>query len=388
VRPHRRSTVTGGRRRRSSRSSSRQWAHATAAITRRRGNEPNLGIQLAPEAIHHSTVEVAPALYRKLANAAWNGLHATGHGNDIVLLGELAPAGSTVPGAPGNFAVMAPLRFLRALYCVGTDYKPLTGAAAAVRHCPATAAGSNAFAAANPVLFHAKAFAVHPYPQGLAPDVATPDEPDFAELAAMPKLISVLDTLQRAYGSSTRFPVYSTEFGYITTPPATQGGSVSPTLAAKYLNWSEYITWRNPRLASYDQYLLTDPVLPGVKSYTGFASGLYFPSGRPKPTLDAYRMPLYLPVTATASGHPLEVWGAVRPAAYGKRVSHHAQSVEIQFQSSSGGAFSTVRTVPLTDPSGYFDVRETFSGSGSVRLEWRYPGGPEIFSRIVSVTVG
>ena len=351
-------------------------------------NEPNFGQQIAPQAIHHSTVEVAPALYRKLADAAWTGLHATGHGHDMMLLGEIAPAGSTTPGTPGDFAVMAPLRFLRALYCVGADYRPLTGAAATVRDCPATAAGSKAFVAANPVMFHARAFAVHPYPQGLAPDVPTPDEPDFAELAAMPKLISVLDALQNVYGSHTRFPVYSTEFGYITTPPATQGGSVSPALASKYLNWSEYITWHNTRLASYDQYLLTDPVLPGVKAYTGFATGLYFPDGKPKPTLDAYRMPLYLPVAATASGHPLEVWGAVRPAAYAKRISHHAQSVEIQFQPGSSGAFTTVKTVPITDPYGYFDVRVTFSGSGSVRLRWEYPGGPEVFSRTVAVTAG
>jgi hypothetical protein len=351
-------------------------------------NEPNSGVQLAPQAIHHSTVEVAPQLYRKLADAAWNGLKATGHGHDITLLGEVAPAGATFAGAPGNFAVMAPLRFLRALYCVDASYRPLRASAATVRGCPATAAGTARFEAQNPVLFHASAFAVHPYPQGLAPDVPTPDEPDFAELAAMPKLISVLDGLQRAYGSNTKLPVYSTEFGYQTTPPDTQGGTVSPALAATYINWSEYLTWRNPRLASYDQYLLTDPVLPGDRPYTGFATGLYFPNGTAKPGLAAYRMPLYLPVTSTASGHPLEVWGCARPVSFVRRHSHAAQSVQIQFQPSSGGAFSTVKTVPLTDPSGYFDIRETFSGSGSVRLMWRYPGGPEIFSRIVSVTVG
>ena len=34
------------------------------------------------------------------------------------------------------------------------------------------------------------------------------------------------------YGSHTRFPIYSTEFGYQTTPPDTEAGTVSPQQAA------------------------------------------------------------------------------------------------------------------------------------------------------------
>jgi hypothetical protein len=350
-------------------------------------NEPNLGVQLAPQALPHSTVEESALLYRKLADAAWEGLRASGHSHDTILIGELAPAGATFPGAPGDFAAMAPLRFLRALYCVGSDYRPLIGAAATARGCPATASGSAQFAGAHPVLFHASGFAAHPYPQGLPPDESTPGEPDFAELAAMPKLLRVLDTLQQAYGSHKRFPVFSTEFGYQTTPPDTEGGTVSPTLAAEYINWSEYITWSNPRLASYDQYLLLDPP-PAGGAYTGFATGLSTYNGQRKPTYDAFRMPLFLPVTRTATGHPLEVWGCVRPAHQAARTSHRPQSVHIQFQRASGGAFSTVQTVKLTDPDGYFDVRATFPGRGSVRLTWTYPHGQTIHSRTVAVTVG
>src|SRR5207302_5538319 len=66
---------------------------------------------------------------------------------------------------------------------------------------------------------YATGFAVHPYPQGaVAPDVITPGEPDYADLAALPRLETLLDTAQRAYGSSKRFDLYSTEFGYKTSP--------------------------------------------------------------------------------------------------------------------------------------------------------------------------
>jgi hypothetical protein len=218
--------------------------------------------------------------------------------------------------------------------------------------------------------------------------VATPNEPDFAELASVPKLISVLDRLQGVYGSHKRFQIYDTEFGYQTAPPDTQGGAVSPGVAAEWLNWSEYLHWRNPRIASYDQYLLRDPDPVGPGPYKGFATGLQTYQGAPKPTLASFTMPLYLPVTRTASGHPLEVWGCVRPATTARRTTHRPQFVEVQYRRGHSGPFATVERVRLPKAYCYFDVRTTFPGSGSVRLSWSYPHGPVIHSRIVAVTVG
>ncbi len=344
-------------------------------------NEPNLGVFLAPQAVPHTEIEVSPSLYRQLVDAAWSSFQATGHGHDTILIGEIAPAGATFGDAPGLFAAMAPLRFLRALYCVDSSYRPLRGAAAQVRRCPATAAGTASFAADHPGLFHATGFADHPYPQGLPPDEPTPDETDYTELADLPKLEHALDTLQRVYGSDTRFPIWSTEFGYQTTPPDTEAGTVSPTRAAYYLNWSEYLTWLDPRLKSYDQYLVTDPPAGN------FASGLETAAGVPKPGFDAYRMPIFLPAQTTRRGHPLEVWGCVRPAPDAARQTGRPQTVAIQFQPASGGSFRTVATVPITDRYGYFDVFHVFPGSGTVRLSWSYPHGPEIFSRTVAISV-
>ncbi len=344
-------------------------------------NEPNLGIELAPEAVPHTQIEVAGTLYRGLVDAAWSALQATGHGHDTILIGEIAPAGATFGDAPGLFANMAPLRFLRALYCVDFSYRPLQGAAARARGCPATTAGAAAFASAHPGLFHASAFADHPYPQGLPPNEVTPGEPDYAELAEVPKLERTLDTLQRVYGSSTQFPIYSTEYGYQTIPPDPEAGTVDPATAAYYLNWSEYLTWLDPRLRSYDQYLLVDPL------DAAFASGLKFVNGTPKPGYAAFRMPIFLPVHATRAGHPLEVWGCVRPSHDARLATHKPQSVKIQFRPASGGAFQTVRDVVLTDRYGYFDVLQKFAGSGTVRLAWSYPHGPQIFSRTVVITL-
>jgi hypothetical protein len=191
----------------------------------------------------------------------------------------------------------------------------------------------------------------------------------------------VLDRLQRVYGSTTKFPLWSTEFGYQTTPPDTESGTVSPQTAAYYLNWAEYLTWLDPRQKSYDQYLLTDPP-------TGaFASGLLTAAGAPKPGFDAYRMPLFLPVTSGKKGQSLDVWGGVRPAPAAADGTHKAQAVQIQFSAGGSAPFRTVRTVALTNKHGYFEVGQTFPSSGDVRLSWSYPHGPEIHSRTVVITL-
>jgi hypothetical protein len=347
-------------------------------------NEPNYGPDLAPQAVDHSTVEVSPRLYRKLVDAAWTALTATGHGtatDDTILIGELAPRGITVGDNPGNFSGMVPLRFLRALYCVDASYHPLRGTAATLRGCPPDAAGSAAFPRQHPALFHATGLADHPYPQGVPPNVATPDEPDYADLATMPRLEQTLDTLQRVYGSSTRFAIYDTEFGYQTNPPETILRAISPAVAAYYLNWAEYIHYKDPRIRSYDQYLLTDP--PGG----GFATGLESADGKPKETFYAFRMPLFLPSTTTSAATPLAVWGCVRPADIAAQQTGKVQRVELEFQAGARGPFKTVRTVALSDPHGYFDVRQAFGQSGALRTRWRYPNGETIFSRSVTVTV-
>jgi hypothetical protein len=341
-------------------------------------NEPNYGIDLAPQAIDHSRVEVSPALYRALLNGAWNALQQTGHGGDTILIGELAPRGITVGDSPGNFSGMVPLRFVRALYCVDASYHPLRGSAAVVRGCPT----GGSFVRENPALFHASGFAVHPYPLGVPPNVPEAGEPDYADLPAIPKLESTLDALQGAYGSSLRFPIYDTEFGYQTNPPEKILRAISPQVAAYYLNWAEYMHWRDPRMRSYDQYLLNDP---GQNS--SFDTGLAFANGTPKATYYAFRMPLYLPVTTASSGTPVEVWGCVRPADYVQQQTGRLQQVQLQFQTGGRGSFRTIRVVDLTHANGYFDVRLKLPGSGLLRTSWSYPGGPTAYSRTVAVKV-
>jgi hypothetical protein len=253
----------------------------------------------------------------------------------------------------------------------------LRGTAAIQKGCPADTAGSRAFLREHPALFQVPGYGIHPYPINQPPPAPDTTNPNNVVFSGIPKLLTALDRIQRAYGSSHRIDVYNTEYGYVTNPPNT-GSTVdlSPARASVYLNWAEYLTWRNPRIASYMQYGLYDAFVNSIFGKAGFASGLIFPDGTPKATFYAYRLPIFLPVTRTTPGHALEVWGCARPAPYAYLDTHQARDVAIQFRPKSGRSFRTVRKVPLTPARGcYFDVDVKFPASGTVRLRWTYPRG-------------
>jgi hypothetical protein len=158
---------------------------------------------------------------------------------------------------------MPPLGFMRELYCLNSSYRRYVGSAAAQRGCPTTAAGYSRFATQHPVLLRACGLSVHPY--NIAHPTLPPDStgrganPDWAELPAIPNLQATLSRILRSYGSSKYFSIWNTEYGYITCPPTCAYRNVSPATAAAYINWAEYLSWRNPGTASTFQYLLYDP---------------------------------------------------------------------------------------------------------------------------------
>jgi hypothetical protein len=375
-------------------------------------NEPDYGPSLAPQGVPgHLTIENSPRMYRNLVDAAWSGLQETGHtpSTDTILWGELAPRGDSYWGV---FSGMTPLNFLRNMYCVDSNYRELRGTAARERGCPTTAAGSRSFRAQNPALFEASGVSDHPYMRWYAPNHELNPDPvnhlstrDYTSLGVIGNLTRALDRLVRVYGSSVRFPVYDTEFGYITSPPkrspdpdvhSTKVYYLSPATAAGYINWAEYISWRNPRLRSFDQYLLYDIERPTRgNDWGGFASGLLTWTGMQKATYYAWRLPLYLPVTTARRGHSLEVWGCVRPATFGVLDTGSPQTGQIQFAPGSSSNYTTIQTVTIgSGDTCYFDLHLTFPSSGNVRLVYAYPvgdmllgNGAVVISRTVHVTV-
>jgi hypothetical protein len=354
-------------------------------------NEPNYGVNLAPVTTNDGKVATSAMYYRKLLEAGWNGLAATGHTTetDTILIGETAPRGIPQPTTPAG--LMVPLRFIRAVYCVGTDYKPLRGAAATDIGCPTTSAETNAFAARNPALFKATGFAAHLYPDQFAPNVRSvpgaktlpPGTDQYASFADLRALTTTVDGVAGAYGKHPKLPIYNTEFGY---QVGARGAAPSLTgaNAAKYLNQAEYLTWIDPRVRSFDQYEWHDSP-PGQGN---FVSGLYTWDSHPKPTLAAFQMPIWMPSTSRSKGTALQVWGCARAAPVVAKATHQAQSVDIQLSTDGGTTYNTVKTVKLDPATGgcYFDTTVKFPSSGDVRLSWANNGAPQ-YSRTQAITL-
>ena len=368
-------------------------------------NEPNYGPSLAPQGIHgHKGVPGSPRLYRSLLDQAYSALKATGHGSDTLLFGETAARGALTFG---DFNMMLPLLFFRGLYCLNSSYKPVRGNTAKLMGCPTTGRGSAAFAKDNPALFKAAGVSDHPYMRWYPPnDEENSYQPanfrqiksSYASLATIGNLEKGINRAVKAYHSNRKFPVWITEFGYITNPPAKPSSKypyhyATQATAAYYDNWAEYIAWKDSRIASFDQYLLRDPRNTHGQ---GFPSGLINSNGTAKPGLAAFRMPLYLPKTSASSPtKTLEVWGGARPVHF-VQIDEPGipQHVNIQFEPKGSHTFVTMATQLISSSEGYFDTHLTFPSSGTVRLQWTYPNdsllamsGTTVYSRTQSVTV-
>ncbi len=386
-------------------------------------NEPNYGPSLAPQALPghqlpgHVPVPASGRMYRALVAAAWAALHMTGHGNDGFLIGELAPRATNVPF--GNFNGMLPTTFVQSLYCLGSNYRPLRGELATLEGCPANLAGTRAFVARNAGLFKAGGFSDHAYMrwfppnqeenytsnsgQRYPPSVWSSLVHGFSSFGTIGNLTSALNRSFGAYGWKRHLPIWNTEFGYMTDPPKRpnkkdQSPAVSPATAAYYDNWAEYLSWKNPQIGSFEQYLLFDPLRPSFSNnFGGYASGLVFYNGRPKPGYAAWRLPLYMPHTVAGSRfQPLEVWGDVRPAYYQMLDQKHSRvTTQLLFKSASGGGYTLLDTVTIHSRQGYFDVHLKFPSSGTLLMRWYYPtdalfgaaSGQAVFSRSIRVTV-
>jgi hypothetical protein len=346
-------------------------------------NEPNQPGWLAPQwrTVGRIRVLDAPRLYRLYVDQAFAALEATGHrpSTDTILIGELAPEGIE---AVTNESPIAPIPFLRAMYCVDASYHPLAGPQVAALHCPAGGSPS-AFVKAHPGLFDATGFAHHPYSFFLAPNVSMSDA-NFVPLADLSRLEGALDRIFAAYGVHRQLPIYVTEYGYETNPPNPFRG-VSLRKQALYLNEAQYLAWKDPRVRSTAQFLLVDSAPDrhfrrgSFRYWSTFQTGLEFQRSARKPSFGAYMLPIYIPDPAFRRGRSLFVWGMLRAAP-----NDTVQHATIQWRPLRGH-YITIASVSTGDPSGFLTTAVHPPGSGTIRIGWMSAAGKLIWSRAAQV---
>jgi hypothetical protein len=338
-------------------------------------NEPNLGTWLNPQYIrrrHHRIQLVAPLLYRQLVDNAWNGLVASGHQNDTILIGETASGG-----------IEEPLELLKALYCVNRSNRPLTGSSASALGCPVNGSRST-FVAEHPGLFRFTGYAHHPYSFDRPPTRPEPDgQITLANLNTLENELNRLLTLD-GQGRPGGVPIYLTEFGYKSNPP-NPFVKTSLTQQATWLNEGEYMSWQYPYVRALAQFLLVDnpPKAgnpPGTLSYwSTFQSGLIMLNGRLKPAYAAYRLPIWVP--NPRHGPRVTVWGQLRPA------DHSAlQYGIIEFQRKGSATWQQLTEVETASAQGFLLSHVAVPSAGSLRLAWLDQAGVVEYSRTVPIT--
>lgn len=302
-------------------------------------NEPNQSNWLYPQQSrkHGHNIPTAAIVYRNLFRAGTAALQATGHGGDQILLGETAPLGRTTGTLGKRF--LSPTAFFQGVFCLNSRGHKLRGRIAKDESCT----GYKKLAATG--ISH------HPYNRGGSqPPTRRPTGPGEITIANISQLSRVINQGSHARRIRGGLKFYFTEFGFQTNPPDRTFG-ISLSRQARYINQSDYIAYRNRRVASVSQYELFDaPLLPD------FNTGLRLKSGKAKPSLNAYRLPIWV----TKSGSGVRVWGQVRPA------DGTAQTVQIQ---NGTKKFKTVKTV-RTSSNGYFLVRVGRKAGSKWRLSW------------------
>lgn len=308
------------------------------------GNEPNHPDFLQPQGSRSGRL-IAPHLYRELVRHAVSGLRLAGHGRDTILFGELLPIGKV---GVGRRNTIKPLAFIRDFFCLDRNYRPYRGRAARVRDC-------DRFRRIAGVT----GFGYHPYTRPGGPSVRETHDDD-ATIRSISRITGALDrAAARGRVSPRRMRVYNTEFGFQSDPPDRLWTPIARIPA--YLNQSEWMSWRNPRVASWSQYALLDD-----RDLSGFQSGLRFADGTPKPGVyDAYRLPLYV---RRLGSRTVEVWGGARMAGRGDRVRVQSQLGAGEFTDVAGGSVAV-------NARGYFRKRFRVSGASRRRFRIVYGDG-------------
>lgn len=339
-------------------------------------NEPNMPGWLTPQSNENDKrLPASPWVYRDLADAMYTGLQDSGHGDDTILLGETAPRGATKRSVTQS---LAPLLFIRELYCLNRRFEPYTGTAAEKRGCPS---GGGGFADAHPALFRATAFAHHPYAFESPPQRSDPTRDD-AVMADLDRLELTLDNALARNGVHRKMPIWLTEYGYQTDPPDPFVGWPWKT-QARFLAQAEWMAYRDPRVRSTTQFLLYDDApleefpTNDPRHWGTFQTGLRAVDGTKKTSYRAYQRTINVPGRARR-GHRIAVFGVYRPA-------EAPFDARVQFRRSGRHGWTTVATGP-TSARGFIVKRVTARRSGAYRIGFE-AGTRTLYTRAASVKV-
>ncbi len=343
-------------------------------------NEPNHSAFLLPQwrRRHGTWVPRSPHLYREIHERGYAAIKKVNSANQV-LLGNTAALGGL---ARGPRRTIAPLRFIRELACVDRRGRPLEDRPECADFKPLQADG----------------FAHHPYSLYDRPDVPSV-HPEQITMGDLERLSALLDQLHRLGRTTTRLPIFITEYGYETNPPDLVRG-VSLRQQARYHGFATYLAWRQGDVASFAQFLMNDIGPPAdagndpVAKSRDWQSGLYFHDGRAKQhAVQAFKVPFWAEARSLAGQDVVVVFGQVRPSEGRKRmeVQMHAPDgtwIPVQtYETRPAGDSScgTDMTSFLTDTEGFYLRVAAYQGPATYRARWIRTDGTSEYGVTVPV---
>jgi hypothetical protein len=217
------------------------------------------------------------------------------------------------------------------MVCLNRRYRQYRGRAARARGCSRVGQ------------IPTSGLAYHPYTLRGGPRIA--DRPGDAAIGQLGRVTKTLDALGRRGKLPRELPLWITEFGYQTTPPDPIFG-VPLKRAAAFMDVSEWLAFRNERVASYSHYtLLDDGPRPGAhpfQRWSTWQSGLRFGNGSAKPAVyKAFRLPF---LVRQLGPDVIELFGG------GRTGSGPVATIDAK---APGGRYRSIASVPVNQ-AGYF----------------------------------
>ena len=209
-------------------------------------NEPNLRMFFRPQwkKVGRRWIAVSPAIYARMCNAVWEGVHRAGDEawiEETVACGVTAPRGADRPWGPSKS--VSPLRFLRGMAAAGAYFD---------------------------------VYAHNPYSARVGPRWVPHDD----RWIALGNIGRLVTTLTQLYGRDMR--LWLTEYGFRTNPPDVTG--VSWHDQAAFLREAHGMVRAHPRIDMLIWYQFKDDDRHG-----GWMSGLVTADGTKKAAFWAFR---------------------------------------------------------------------------------------------------
>ena len=275
-------------------------------------NEPNLRINLSPQWTRDRRgrpIPASPGIYRALLNAGYANVKAVQR-HATVLAAGLGPYGD-----PPGVDRMRPVAFMRDLLC-------LSGQALRREQCPRPA--------------HFDAVDDHPYSATPTTHAFNRDDVSVPDLGRLTHVVTVA-VRRRTLLPRARKSAWMTEIFWPSKPPDPAG--IPLVQQARRLSLTFYELWRQG-VGHMFWYLIRD--YPH-KSESG--AGLFFASGRPKPSSVAF----HFPFAAVRDARGITtVWGRAprRGVVTIQRATRHGWRTLLRRGTTAGGVFYTRTALP------------------------------------------